>query len=260
MITVIGATGHETGGSTSLTVDRRGVQTVRSQIALMLIFALIAGFLGVSCAAPTNTEREASTPTAPADTETDVLMLGRSVMQGWFDHWGRDGDSPVSRDGYTLRYGEIASPPDIARSAEDRIANTPDGTIVFFKLCFVDFESYSSADTEARLAEDLGYVSQVVDAAHDRGCVLVLGTALPRVRAETNPDLTELHERYNAELEAIAADRPDVRVFDLYGTLAAPDGSLDADFAASPEDSHLNDRAYDALDAEFFALLDGIGG
>ena len=241
----------------------------------MLIFVLIAGFLGVSCAAPTTGEGEVPTPTAPAPAgrqddanastepahaDADVLMLGRSVMQGWFDHWGRDGDSPVSRDGYTLRYGEIASPPDIAGSAGERIANAPDGTIVFFKLCFVDFESYSAADTEARLAEDLGYVTQVVDAAGERGCVVILGTALPRVRAETNPELTELHERYNAALEAIAADRPDVRVFDLYGTLAAPDGSLDADFAASPEDSHLNDRAYDALDAGFFALLDGIGG
>jgi hypothetical protein len=241
----------------------------------MLVFVLLAGLLGVSCAAPTSREGEAPPPSAPAPaggqddantsaepahTEADVLMLGRSVMQGWFDYWGRAGDSPVSHDGYTLRYGEIASPPAIARSAEEQIANTQDGTTVFFKLCFVDFESYSAADTEARLTEDLGYVSQVVDAAHKRGCVVVLGNALPRVRAETTPDLTQLHERYNAGLEAIAADRPDVHVFDLYGTLTAPDGALDADFAASPEDSHLNDRAYDALDARFFALLDEIGG
>ena len=46
---------------------------------------------------------EAEVP-APGDAHhgNEVLMMGRSVMEGLFQYWGWDGEGPVSRDGYTF--------------------------------------------------------------------------------------------------------------------------------------------------------------
>ncbi len=180
-------------------------------------------------------------------------------MRGWFDHWGYDGSTPVTRDGYTFTYAELESPPEIARSAVRAIADAPDGTVVFFKLCFVDFEAYSQTDVDARLAENIGYAEDVVAAVRDRDIVLILGNALPRVSAETTPEIRDLHERYNRRLEELAKADENVAVFDLYGPLSSG-GALRAKFAASPGDSHLNEAAYTLLDTSFFAELDRITG
>ncbi len=53
---------------------------------------------------------------------TEVLMMGRSVMGGWFEHWGYDWNEPVTRDGYLLYYREVATPPDIGTDAASAIA------------------------------------------------------------------------------------------------------------------------------------------
>ncbi len=188
---------------------------------------------------------------------SEVLMLGRSVMRGWFDHWGYSGSGPVTVEGYALYYGEIAGPPDIATSAIEKISQVPDGTTVFFKLCFVDFEAYSADDVEARLAENAGYAEQVVAATRGRDITLILGNALPRVAGETTPELAELHEGYNRRLDELAQAEENVHVFDLYGNLAT-NGVLPKGLAVSPDDSHLNDVAYSVLDEAFFTQLDEI--
>lgn len=187
----------------------------------------------------------------------EVLMLGRSVMQGWFSHWDWNGRDPVLRDGYALYYAEVEGPPGIARSAGSWIEQVPDGTIVVFKLCFVDFEADSSGDVEAKLAENAGYAEEIVAATRGRDITLVLDTALPRVVGETTPALAELHRRYNERLTALATANEGVYVLDLYGALES-DGALPRGLAVSPDDSHLNDVAYQVLDEELFGLLDGI--
>ncbi|MDZ4063317.1 MAG: hypothetical protein U1E22_01505, partial [Coriobacteriia bacterium] len=149
---------------------------------------------------------------------TQVLMLGRSVMRGWFDYWKWDGGDPVLDRSYAFYYAELASPPDIGKSAADYISQIPDGTVVFFKLCFVDFEAHSSADVKARLGENAGYARQVVKATKGRDITLVLGNALPRVTGETTRELVDLHKKYNAELAKLAKENKHVHVFDLYGT------------------------------------------
>ncbi len=187
----------------------------------------------------------------------EVLMLGRSVMRSWFDHWRWDGRGPYSHSGYFFYYAEVDTPPAIAESAAGYIARAPDGTVVVFKLCFADFEAHSASDVESKLAENLGYVRQVVDAAEVRGIKLILGNALPRVAAETTAELVDLHERYNDELDAIAAAKADVYVLDLYGPLVSAHGSVLArGLAISPSDSHLNGLAYQELDVELRATLE----
>jgi hypothetical protein len=185
----------------------------------------------------------------------EVLMLGRSVMYDWFDHWGWDGETSVKRDGYALYYGELDAPPDIATSAEGYIASAPEHTIVFFKLCFADFWASSSEEVDSNVEENLGYVRRVVEAAQTRGLPLVLGNALPSVASDTSPALVEAHLAYNAGLEEIAAARDGVYVFDQYSVLTSSDGTLIRGYAVAPSDSHLKDVAYVDLDQAFFSFM-----
>lgn len=238
----------------------------------MLAIALTIATGAVGCAPerePTNPEPPASEPRQDAEGQDDtsvdgdavqVLMLGRSVMRGWFDHWGYDGESPVERKGYALQYREIESPPGIAESAAAAVAEAPAGSIVFFKLCFVDFETgHPASVTKARLSNMHDWLVGVIAAAHDNDVTLILGNALPRVRAETTGALTDMHRAYNEDAGRLAAGSDNVYVFDLYGPLT-DEGALRDDYAASPDDSHLNDAAYSMLDEAFFAELDRITG
>jgi hypothetical protein len=187
---------------------------------------------------------------------TEVILLGRSVMYGLFDHWGWDGDNPVLDEGYAFYYGELDSPPAIADSAAQYIENAPDGTVVFFKLCFVDFWARSPGDVDANLQENLSYARQVTDAAVEAGIPLVLMTALPETAANTNAALVDLHERYNSGIRDLAADSEDVHVFDIYGVLADQTGALSRGLAVTPTDAHLTNVAYIEIDEELTGFLD----
>ena len=134
----------------------------------------------------------------------------------------------------------------------------PDGTIVFFKLCFVDFWASDSSEVDENLAETLGYVDEVLAAAEGRDVVVILGNALPQVRGDTTQALVELHRAYNAGLEERAAANGNVYVFDQYSFLAGSDGPLPRGLAVDPGDSHLNSTAYVMYDEELLALLDSI--
>ena len=174
----------------------------------------------------------------------ELLMMGRSVVADWFVHWGWDGVGPAERDGHAVYYGQLQEPPAVGTSAAALIGQVPAGTVLYFQLSFEDF----GADDE-NLDENLGYVRQVADAADAGGMALILGNALPRVRAETTPELVKSHVRYNEALEGIAAANHSVIVFDQYDVLASPqDGSLRKGFAVDLDDSHLTEAAYKELD------------
>jgi hypothetical protein len=187
---------------------------------------------------------------------TEILMLGRSVMGDWFDHWGWDGEHAVTREGYALYYGELASPPDIADTAIAYVQRVPDTTVIFFKLCFVDFQAGSPADIDASLAETVGYVEQVIEAARARGLTLIVGTALPQTASNTTVDLAELHARYNSAIRELASAHDQTYVFDLHDSLSNPSGVLYKGFAVMPGDAHLTDTAYFELDERFFEFLE----
>jgi hypothetical protein len=185
-----------------------------------------------------------------------VYMLGRSVMAGWFSHWG---GSPYSQDRFTLEYHEVQSPPDIVTSAQAIVDSLTlcDQPVLFFKLCFVDFVGGDSTSAQENLDRNLGYVDSVYAAATQRGLKMIVGNALPQVANATDQWLVWNHRHYNQRLLDLAAQHLDtLQVFDLYSVLADSSGNLKSGYATSADDSHPNDAGYTALDSAFFPFLE----
>ena len=196
----------------------------------------------------------------------EVHMCGRSVLGGWFEHWGWgwDYEDPVSFHGYSMIYHEMDSPPGIAGTAREVIDEVSGrgGGVVFFKLCFADFEGGDRENAETNLERNEDVAKEVVNAAMEKGNVtLLLGNALPVVREYCDEWLVKNQRGYNAYLEDLAEANPGrVVVVDLYDILATPDGRLRPEYAADPYDSHLNDAAYKALDPELENALSKLKG
>lgn len=190
-----------------------------------------------------------------------IHMCGRSVLGGWFEHWGWDYDpgNPVTFDGYTLVYHEMESPPGIVGTALKVVRQVGDrgGGTVFFKLCFADFVGGDEYGARENLETNKEIIRTITDAAaSDEGLILILGNALPMVREYTDNWLVWNHREYNRFLDELAGSyKGRVLILDLYGTLAASDGWLRPDYASDPSDSHLNDKAYSALDKVFRGVL-----
>ena len=71
------------------------------------------------------------------DLVRDVWMLGRSVMHGWFVHWGSDPSQPYRHDRFTLTDHELPSPPDMVNSVRaiiDSIAERYAGRLLHPQL------------------------------------------------------------------------------------------------------------------------------
>ncbi len=188
-------------------------------------------------------------------------MCGRSVLAGWFEHWGWDYDpaNPVRFSGHELIYHEMDTPPGIVDTAREviREVSREGANALFFKLCFADFEGGDGDTARANLERNKRTVRAVTDAALEENLVLILGNALPMVREYTDDWLTWNHREYNRFLQELEASHPGrIVVLDLYGTLASPGGWLRPEFALDPYDSHLNDAAYDALDPALAQALE----
>ena len=188
----------------------------------------------------------------------EVLMMGRSVMEGWMEHWGWNWEDPVQRDGYTIYFHALEGPPQIGADAAEQITAQPDGTVVFFKLCFDDFWAGSDGEVDQMTADTLSYVDQAIAATEGRDVTLIVGNALPKVAGDTSAPLVKQHRAYNEGVAERAAANANVVLFDQYSLLVGPDGALSRGLAVSADDSHLNDVAYQVLDEEFFVLLDGL--
>ena len=199
---------------------------------------------------------EDSAVSASADTAPYVLVLGRSVMTDWMAHWGGDASTPALFAGHEMHFREVEGPPGIADSAAAAIAEAPEGSTVLFKYCFVDF---NGGDHTGEIDAYLRDVARVADAARTRDVRLILGTALPKVRGETTPELVAEHREFGRLLEEFAAGRraagQDVVVLDLNALLADDDGSLARRYAVSAGDSHLSLAAYETLDDALEPLL-----
>jgi hypothetical protein len=81
----------------------------------------------------------------------NIYMLGRSVLEGWFHHWGWDDndDHPIDTLGFKLYHRYIVGPYEGAQVTVDtvrnRVENIPASSnpVIFFKLCFDDFTGRS---------------------------------------------------------------------------------------------------------------------
>jgi hypothetical protein len=189
-----------------------------------------------------------------------IIMTGRSVMNGWFQHWGWDGESPMQLERYTIEYRELSSPPDIAASVRSIMQELPDEKkdVIFFKLCFEDFLGDTEAsDNLQRNQKIIQDVHQIVVEEHE--AELILGNALPKVIGETDIYLVWNHQQFISWLNEFWRENPgNLTVFDMYNPITNDLGALKESYAVSPNDSHLNDLAYDLLDSKFFDMLDAI--
>ncbi len=230
------------------------------QKVLIICLLAIALFITASaCSKTVSTNKKQPTKPANQDT-TGVLMLGRSVMGGWFSHWNAE-NNKVTEDGFTLYYDELQSPPDIVDSAKTKIEDSGlDVTIVFFKLCFVDFSGGSREEARDKLNENKRYVQDMYNiVVKDKGLTLIIGNALPQVKKDTTEDLVWSHREFNKFLKDFAAEHPgQVYMFDEYGILSDEGGALKAEYASDGEDSHPNDAGYSAMDGPFLDLLESL--
>lgn len=188
-------------------------------------------------------------------------MCGRSVLAGWFEHWGWDYDpeKPVAFGDQRLLFHEMESPPGIVDSALRVMERMQPGEALFFKLCFGDFAGGDEDTARSNLEDNQEIVDRVTRAALDRGLVVLLGNALPTEAEYTDPWLAWNHRQYNRHLDSLASEYPGrVIIVDLYGVLVSPDGSLRAEYALEPLDSHLNEAAYGALDEVLREALEGL--
>jgi hypothetical protein len=188
-----------------------------------------------------------------------IMMMGRSVMGGWFEHWGSDSSYEVSRDGYYLYYKELETPPEIVKSAKEFVDEIDDDkTIVFFKFCFDDFWAGDRTEAKSNLADNKKYIREVYKAVvEEHGLKLIIGNALPKVKDATDSNLVWDHRSFNKWLEEFAQEHAgEVYIFDQYSVLTDAKGNLKSGFSLESGDSHLNDEAYTALDNAFFSFLD----
>jgi hypothetical protein len=163
-------------------------------------------------------------------------------------HWGYDWEGPVEKNGYSLDYQELNAE-DMAGSFRDNVSELPDGSAVFFKFCFADFNGENLSELEST-------VDEVIDVAREKDLKLIIGNALPMNEGGGSKELVSEYEKYNAFLEKKAAENPGVWIYDFYSVLAGPDGLLKPEYDTG--DSHPNDDAYTELDRTFFPLLDQI--
>ena len=193
--------------------------------------------------------------------EDVVYMCGRSVLGGWFEHWGWDYDyeNPVRFGSYDLVYEEMDVPPGIVDTAIGvaRAAAESGGGTVFFKFCFEDFVGGDEYEARENLEDNMRMVSEVAEAVvGEEGLTLIVGNALPMVREYTDEWLVWNHREYNRFLDELADTYGGrVIVLDLYGALSTSGGWLRPEYAADAYDSHLNDAAYDALDVKLEEIL-----
>ncbi len=237
-------------------------------VLLVAFLLLMSSFSILGCSQTKESSRpqeEVSEETTEDETEDvpsdkqKILMMGRSVMGGWFEYWDSDTSQPVKQGDFVLYYKEIETPPDIVDSAKDYVDEIDDdNTIVFFKFCFDDFWAGDRSETKANLSDNKKYIRQVYDAvADEHGLKLIIGNALPKVKTYTDSDLVWNHRSFNEWLEEFANDHSgEVYIFDQYSVLTDSKGNLKSGYAIDREDSHLNEKAYSALDEDFFDLLE----
>lgn len=205
-------------------------------------------------------EQAIETTDEPTTDKQKVLMMGRSVMEGWFVHWGSTSDfsKPVQHGGFVFYYKVLDVPPDIVDSVKKYLDEDKDNnSIVFFKLCFDDFQGSSKSEAKANLTRNKKYIQGVYDlVAKERGLKLIIGNALPKVKEATDSQLVWNEQSYNSWLQQFAQEHQnEVYIFDQYSVLADPQGNLKKEYAVDEYDSHPNDKAYSALDDSFFNFL-----
>lgn len=225
------------------------------------VLLLVAGILLFGCLGGTSQAEEQidaskeavdggqddlSQPTALPS--ADVLMLGRSVTEGWADFMGLRfndelGGFAGSYQGRVFWAIHLETPPELPNSVDEILErNSGRAKTVVFKLCFEDF---NPSEDNAQMNEE--FVQRAYAATSRHGQKLVVINALPQVAAFNEEGIRANHLTYNAWLQDFASSHQGVCIVDVYSILADADGSLKEEYAAGEEDSHWNRAAYQAV-------------
>lgn len=216
---------------------------------------------------PLEADYSFSFTTGTEESSGNIYMLGRSVMEEWFVHWGWDWDDnhPVVQDRFTLYHRYVEGPDGgagvMVNSVRDIVNNIPSGQnpIVFFKFCFVDFMDTSQSEAQTNLTRNKGIVEDVYDiVVRDNGYQLIVGNALPVPSAWIDQYMVWNQTEYNKWLLTLQSQHPgEVFIFDFYGILADANGAIKDEYTdGEPDDAHLNETGYNALDTPFFNFLE----
>lgn len=194
------------------------------------------------------------------------VMFGRSVLEGWFYHWGWDGQelSAVTRSRFDLYHRYLTGPEDNGANTiadfrqQVNALDVTDNPAVFFKLCFIDFAGGDSAEAQANLARNERLVDSLYAIVSGRGLRVIVGNALPVTESEHDAWRYWNHARYNAYINQLAQAHPDsVFVLDLYGIFTDPaTGCIRHEYRTGVDDAHPNAAGYSALDPALDELLE----
>ena len=204
--------------------------------------------------------------TGAAMRTTTFYLFGRSVLQGWFSHWGWDGEeaTPVQRTRFELHHRYLTGPEDAGANtiadfrAQVNALDIAANPAVFFKLCFVDFTGGDSTEAQANLDRNERLVDSLLSIVNGRGLRAVIGNALPKTESEFDAWLYWNHTRYNAYIDQLAQAHPDsVFVLDMYAVLAdTATHCIRHEYRTGADDAHPNESGYDALDPVLDYLLE----
>jgi len=196
----------------------------------------------------------------------NIYMLGRSVLEGWFVHWGWDWDDehPVVHDRFTLYHRYISAPwngiDNMIDSIRIIVENIPSdrNPIIFFKLCFADFEGGDQYGAETNLKRNEGIVDSVYKIVSNYGYRLIVGNALPVPSSWIDQYMVWNQTEYNQWLLSLQTQHPgEVFIFDFYGILADDNGAIKDEYTdGEPDDAHPNEAGYNVLDTPFFNFLE----
>jgi hypothetical protein len=128
---------------------------------------------------------------------------------------------------------------------------------VFFKFCFIDFDSreMTPAQREQKMRQLTGLVEKVHTMTRSRGLKLILGTALPVQRPL--PEAVRLRREFTDWVNAYGRSNGDVAVVDLFGPLVDGEGRMRPEYARRELDDHVNWNGFRHLDPVLFSSLDG---
>jgi hypothetical protein len=196
-----------------------------------------------------------------------IYMMGRSVTENWFKHWGWDFDDshPVTHGRFNLYHRSVEGPDNGAQamvnSVKGLLQNIPADPkpVIFFKLCFVDFYGGSPEEADTNRTRNQGIIDSVYNIVTQQyGYDIIFGNALPRTAGETDQFLVSNHEQYNQYLDSLHTQHPDdVFVFDLYSVLTdTATGGIKSAYATAADDAHPNEAGYDVLDTPFLNFLE----
>lgn len=232
-------------------------------IAIVIVILLAIGFIIIKPLMQTE------------DNKLKIAMFGRSTMGLWFKHWNWPyllrikttyRNWPIKYNAYSfedkyLEYKIMPGP--VKKNSNEKFAagmlqtvknslNEREYDAAFFKFCFVDFK-VKPDEVDKRFYDLTQTIMNVYNIAKEKKIKVIFGNALPM--NDSDEHVIGLQKKYNQWIEAFSNENVDILLMDLFHPLVDNEGRLKDELARGHDDTHLNDKAFDILDPQLFALF-----